>query len=99
MTAQPMTQTPAQSDAAQPQVTVYSKPACVQCNGTYRWMEKSGVPFDVVDMSKDPDALERMRALGHMQAPVVEVRHPDGRKDYFTGFRPDLIGQLAELFS
>ena len=52
-------------------VTVYTKPACVQCNATYRALDKKGIAYEVVDMSQDPAALERVRALGFMQAPVV----------------------------
>ena len=39
-------------------VTVYTKPACVQCNATYRALDKKGIAYEVVDMSQDPAALE-----------------------------------------
>jgi glutaredoxin len=35
-------------------VTVYSKPNCVQCTGTYRAMDKLGVQYDVIDITTDP---------------------------------------------
>ena len=72
-------------------VTVYTKPACVQCNATYRALDKQGIAYDVVDMSQDPEALERVRALGFMQAPVVIAGD-----DSWSGFRPDKIAALAE---
>ena len=56
-------------------VTVYTKPACVQCNATYRALDKKGIAYEVVDMSQDPAALERVRALGFMQAPVLSLIH------------------------
>lgn len=71
-------------------VTVYSKPACVQCNATYRALDKKGIAYEVVDMSQDPAALERVRALGYMQAPVVMTGD-----DHWSGFRPDKIEELA----
>ena len=71
-------------------VTVYTKPACVQCNATYRALDKKGIAYEVVDMSQDPAALERVRALGFMQAPVVVTD-----TDHWAGFRPDRIKNLA----
>lgn len=71
-------------------VTVYSKPACVQCNATYRALENQGIAYRTVDLSRDPDALERVRALGHMQAPVVIAGN-----EHWSGFRPDKIEDLA----
>lgn len=70
-------------------VTVYSKPACVQCNATVRALDKKGVEYNVIDMSQDMDALERVRALGYMQAPVVMAG-----SDHWSGFRPDKIASL-----
>ena len=67
-------------------VTVYTKPACVQCNATYRALDKKGIAYEVVDMSQDPAALERVRALGFMQAPVVVTE-----AETWAGYRPDKI--------
>lgn len=73
-------------------VTVYSKPACVQCNATIRALEKKGISYRVVDVASDADALERVRALGYMQAPVVITSD----NDHWSGFRPDKIQELAQ---
>lgn len=75
-------------------VTVYSKPACVQCNATVRALDKKGIEYDVIDMSQDMDALERVRALGYMQAPVVMTD-----ADHWSGFRPDKIADLGNAAS
>ena len=72
-------------------LTIYSKSGCVQCNATYRALDDKGVEYDVVDMSVDPDALDKVRALGHLQAPVVIT--PEG--EHWSGFRPDLIAALG----
>lgn len=71
-------------------VTVYTKPACVQCNATYRALDKNGVTYTSVDISQDAEALERVRALGYMQAPVVITD-----SEHWSGFRPDKISELA----
>lgn len=54
-------------------ITVYTKPACVQCNATYRALGKAGIAYDVVDISQDPQARDYVMSLGYLQAPVVVV--------------------------
>ncbi|MBG0716847.1 glutaredoxin-like protein NrdH [Microbacterium sp. 2C] len=71
-------------------VTVYSKPSCVQCSSSYRALDSKGIDYEVVDMSQDADALERVKALGYLQAPVVITD-----EDHWSGFRPDKIAELA----
>ena len=75
-------------------VTVYTKPACVQCNATYRALDKKGITYQSVDISQDADALERLKALGYMQAPVVVTD-----QDLWSGFRPDKIEELAQAYA
>lgn len=75
-------------------VTVYTKPACVQCNATYRALDKKGIAYQSVDVTQDPEALERLKAMGYMQAPVVVTD-----ADHWSGFRPDKIAAIAEASS
>lgn len=70
-------------------ITVYSKPSCVQCVATYRALEQRGIPFEVVDMSVDADALAMVQGLGYRQAPVIMAG-----SDHWSGFRPDKINAL-----
>ncbi|GAB2597403.1 glutaredoxin-like protein NrdH [Pseudactinotalea suaedae] len=72
-------------------ITVFSKPACVQCDATYRALNKHGLEYTVVDISTDAEALESVKALGYQQAPVVFA---DG--DHWSGFRPDRIKSLVQ---
>lgn len=72
-------------------VTIYSKPACVQCNATYRALDKRGIEYKVVDISQDPDALEYVRSLGYMQAPVVVTEEGE----HWSGFHPDRIAEIG----
>lgn len=71
-------------------ITVYSKPACVQCDATYRALDKKGIEYTIVDISQDTEALEMVRGLGYMQAPVVVAGDT-----HWSGFRPDQINSLA----
>jgi glutaredoxin-like protein NrdH len=71
-------------------VTVYTKPACVQCNATYKALDKAGVAYEVVDITENPDAREYVMALGYLSAPVVVAGD-----DHWSGFRPDRIKALT----
>lgn len=73
------------------EVVVYSKPNCMQCEQTKKWLEKKGIEFSVVDMSVDADALEKMKQLGYRQAPVVVAG-----EDHWAGFNPAKINALAK---
>lgn len=71
-------------------VAVYSKPSCVQCTATYRALDKAGVEYEIFDVSTDEKALQAVKELGYMQAPVVIAGD-----DHWSGFRPDKIAELA----
>lgn len=71
-------------------ITVYSKPACVQCTATTRALEARGLAFDVIDLTEDGAAFSHVSDLGYRQVPVVIAG-----EDHWAGFRPDLIGRLA----
>ncbi|MBB3595288.1 glutaredoxin-like protein NrdH [Rhizobium sp. BK529] len=71
-------------------VTVYSKPACVQCTATYRALDRLGVDYEIIDISEDADALDRVRGMGYMQVPVVVAG-----ESHWAGFRPDMISALS----
>ncbi|EFV12500.2 hypothetical protein HMPREF9336_02651 [Segniliparus rugosus ATCC BAA-974] len=72
-------------------VTVYTRPACVQCGATLRLLNAYGVPVVLVDVSEDEAAADRLRRLGHMSLPVVVA----GARSW-SGFRDDLIRELAK---
>ena len=52
-------------------VTVYIKPACVQCTATKKALDRAGVDYETVDITMDSDARDYVMALGYLQAPVV----------------------------
>lgn len=71
-------------------VTVYSKPSCVQCTATKRWLDKNQVEYTEVDVTEDAEALEYTRSLGYLQAPVTVVERTGG-KVHASGFDPDFL--------
>lgn len=72
-------------------ITVYTKPACVQCNATYKALDKNGISYEVVDITESDQAREYVMSLGYLQAPVVVTD-----TDHWSGFRPDRIKALTE---
>lgn len=71
-------------------VTVYTLPACVQCDSTKRYLKNKLIDFQEVDMSKDEEALQRVREWGYTQAPVVEFGD-----ERWSGFRFDRLNAIA----
>lgn len=76
--------------ADMPEITVYTKPACVQCHATYKALDKHGLTYTVIDISTDEHARNYVMGLGYLQAPVVVVG-----EEHWSGFRPDRVKALA----
>ena len=51
-------------------ITLYTKPACVQCSATKRAFDLAGIDYRLIDITEVPEAREYMMALGYLQAPV-----------------------------
>lgn len=73
-------------------VTVYSKPRCVQCDATKRALNKAGITYKLVDITEDAAARERIMSLGYLQAPVVIAG-----EDHWSGYRPEKLKPLADI--
>lgn len=71
-------------------ITVYTKPACVQCEQTKKLLTKNGLEFDAVDITEDVAAYEKIVALGFKAAPVVITDN-----DAWAGFNPEKINGLV----
>lgn len=73
-------------------ITVYTKTPCSQCVMTKNLMTREGIDFEEAALTDD--LVEKFKAEGFMQAPIVVLGN-DGRK--WAGFRPDLIQELSHL--
>lgn len=80
--------------AAAHSVTVYSKPACPQCDVTKRSLGAKRISFRTVDVTEDAHAFKHVtETLGIRQMPVVEAFG-----QAWSGFQPAKISWLqAEL--
>ena len=74
------------------EVIVYSKPNCMQCEFTKRWLNENGIPYTAYDVTKNERCVNRVIQLGYQNLPVVYV----DKKRHWFGFRPDLMEELKE---
>lgn len=72
-------------------ITVYTKPACVQCEATKRMMDKLKIDYATVDVTVDTEAFEMLMEKGFKSAPVVITDN-----DAWAGFNPDKISGLVD---
>ncbi|MDR6989107.1 glutaredoxin-like protein NrdH [Paenarthrobacter nitroguajacolicus] len=74
--------------------TVYTKPACPNCDRTKEYFDSKGISYNVVDITEVPAALEYITVeLGYSQAPVVVNNSDD--QDHWSGLRRDKLVQAA----
>ena len=73
-------------------ITVYTKPACVQCNATFRALDKAGIEYTKVDITDNEQAHDYVMSLGYLQAPVVYV----SPTEHWSGFRRDRLRSLTD---
>lgn len=71
-------------------VDVYSKPACVACDATYRAMNKAGIKYNTFNVIEDHEAGDFARSLGYQELPVVVAG-----EEHWSGFRPERIRNLV----
>jgi glutaredoxin-like protein NrdH len=71
-------------------ITVYTKPACVQCEQTKKLLTKNGLEFTTVDITLDTRAYDMVVDMGFQAAPVVITEN-----DAWAGFQPEKINALA----
>jgi glutaredoxin-like protein NrdH len=70
-------------------ITVYTKPACMQCNATFKALDKAGINYQKVDVTENAEAREYVMSLGYLALPVVYL----SPTEHWSGFRPDLLRQ------
>lgn len=70
--------------------TVYTKPACVQCDATKRLMNSLNIEYTSIDITQDTQAYERIVSMGYQSVPVVISNFGS-----WAGFQPEKISMLA----
>lgn len=94
-------------------VIVFSKPSCVQCNGTYRSLDKNDAEYQSIDLTQNLAAYNFVVGLGSSAAPVVvvieevvdivenELVGTDFEsltvKDHWSGYNPNKINEHTKV--
>lgn len=71
-------------------VIVYTKNQCSQCELTKRDMDILGIEYQIVDIEKDQEALNKLIQMGFRSAPVVE-----SEGSYWAGYNQEKIKALV----
>lgn len=72
-------------------VTVYSKPNCMQCNFTKKWLKERNVPYTELNVKEDEDVLSKIKEMGYQAVPVIVTE-----SENWYGFQPDKLAKLVE---
>lgn len=64
-------------------IRVYTTPACQQCRMTTRWLDRAGADYQTIDLTRSPDDMAAVKALGYQSAPVVCAGD-----EHWSGFQP-----------
>ena len=72
-------------------IKVYSKPNCMQCNFTKKYLEDKGIEFKEINIMDNPESVEELKLYGFNSMPVVANGSLD---DAWSGFRPERLEEL-----
>ncbi|WP_332694811.1 glutaredoxin family protein [Halalkalibacter lacteus] len=68
-------------------VTIYSKEICYYCTMAKKYLDKQGVDYKVVNVSKHPEEMEKMiKATGYKGVPQLEIG-----EEWVVGYNPKQI--------
>lgn len=72
-------------------VTVYSKPNCMQCNFTKKWLKERNIPYTELNVKEDDVALSEIKEMGYQAVPVIVSDNEN-----WYGFQPDKLAKLVQ---
>lgn len=76
-------------------ITVYTKPACVQCTYTKKKLDEKGLYYTEFDISQDEAARKVVQDSGNHQMPMVVVKRK-GKVTVWHGFHIDELKGLTK---
>ncbi|MBA5745787.1 glutaredoxin-like protein NrdH [Aerococcus sp. 150760007-1] len=72
-------------------VTVYTKPNCMQCNFTKKYLTEKEIEFQTIDITESEEALAEVKGMGFQSVPVIVAENEEA----FYGFQPDRLAKLV----
>jgi glutaredoxin-like YruB-family protein len=74
-------------------IRIFSTPTCVYCITLKEYLDKYGIKFEDIDVSKDEKALDEMiDKSGQMSVPVIDI---DG--EIMVGFDKKRVNELLKI--
>ncbi|MCM8793051.1 MAG: glutaredoxin family protein [Candidatus Omnitrophica bacterium] len=74
-------------------VKIYSTPTCPFCIRTKQFLQENNIPFEDIDVSRNPQAAEEMvRKSGQMGVPVLDIEG-----EIIVGFDKERIKQALNI--
>lgn len=70
-------------------ITIFSKPSCVQCDQTKKFLDKNNLEYRVFDVSQDKGALLIVSGMGFKSVPVVVTDD-----EVWAGYQADKLKAL-----
>lgn len=76
-------------------IVIYTKNNCQPCRLTKAWLTSHGLRYIEHNVEDDPDAFERVKAMGYQGVPVVVVPFDwPTPGEHWQGLRPDKLQAL-----
>lgn len=76
-------------------VVVMTKANCMPCKMTMKKLDKAGIAYTTVSLDENEEAVELIKSMGYMSAPVVIA----SETNHWSGLRPDRIDELKASLS
>lgn len=73
-------------------VIFYTKPGCVQCYYTKKYMDVMGIQYEEKDVLASEEAWEEVNEMGFWKVPVVKCE----QRPPFGGFQPDKLDEIVQ---
>lgn len=78
-------------------VSLYTAKGCVQCDLSKKLLQREGITYREFRVDEDDQALNFVKSMGYLAAPVIVVGFEDGHPlsgDHWAGFNPEKIKAL-----
>ena len=72
-------------------IILYSKPNCMQCNFTKKYLTEKEIEFQTIDVTESEEALAKVKGMGFQAVPVIVTENEEA----FYGFQPDRLAKLV----
>ena len=82
-------------------IQVYSKQNCSRCTDAKSLLSKYDIPFEEIQVDKDPNALTFLKSAGHRSVPQLYVNNKvlvkDGYSDLSKLSKVAILNKVEEL--